>query len=284
MSGTIVLIAYPSHIPLYCGERLSAILCPMTYADAHCHLHDPRLAPHLDAVLLRARDADVAYVHTAATCEADWPSVAALATRSLPDGVELRTSYGLHPWHAADAAPGWADRLRALLLANPRAGVGEAGLDGSLPGGITDAQWSAFRVQWCISVALRRPISLHGRGAWSPLLGFILSQPPHPAGVLLHAYGGPPDALSALAAHNVSISLGGALANPANRRVHRIAAAAVHGHFLLETDAPDMPPPGASFSEPAQLPATAALWAALLDLPVSDFVAQATDAFLRLFP
>lgn len=256
----------------------------MSYADAHSHLHDPRLAPHLDAVLRRTRDADVACIHTLATCETDWPSAAALADRPLPEGLELRLSWGLHPWHAAEAAPGWPARLETLLRANPRAGVGEAGLDGSLPGGLTDAQWAAFRIQWDLSVALRRPLSLHGRGAWPPLLDFLLSQPPHPAGVLLHAYGGSPDALPALAAHNVAISLGGSLLNPRNHRARRIAAAALPGHFLLETDAPDIPPPGAPRSEPAQLPATAAIWAGIRSIPLPVFAAQTTAAFLRLFP
>ena len=256
----------------------------MSFADAHCHLQDPRLAPNLDAVLRRARDAGVVGIHTNATSEADWTATTALASLPLPPGLSLRVSCGVHPWHAASAAPGWPDRLRSVLLANPAAGIGEAGLDGFLPGGLTDAQWTAFRTQWDLSVALRRPLSLHGRGAWTPLLGFLLSQPPHPAGVLLHAYGGPADALPALAAKNVSISLGGAFCNPANRRARRIAAAVLPGHFLLETDAPDMAPPSAPFSEPAQIPSTAALWASLLSLPLPDFATQTTSAFLRLFP
>lgn len=254
------------------------------YADAHCHLQDPRLAPNLDDVLRRARQAGVTPVHANATSETDWAATAALEGIPFPEGPSVRVSFGLHPWNAATAAPGWADRLRSLLLSHPRAGVGEVGLDGALPGGIGEEQWKAFRIQWELSVALRRPISLHGRRAWTPLLDFLLAQPPHPAGVLLHAYGGSPDALPALAAHNVNISLGGALANPANHRARRIAAAAVPDHFLLETDAPDMPPPAVPFSEPAQIPSTAAIWAGLLAMPLADFAAMTTSAFLCLFP
>lgn len=261
-----------------------ATLPSMMYADAHCHLQDPRLAPYLDDVFWRARQAGVMYVHANATCEADWAATTALEGIPFPGGPFVRVSFGLHPWNAADAAPGWADRLRSLLLAHPRAGIGEAGLDGALPGGIGKEQWEAFRIQWELSIALRRPISLHGRRAWPPLLDFLLAQPPHPAGVLLHAYGGSPDALPVLVAHNICISLGGALANPANRRARRIAAAAIPGHFLLETDAPDMPPPSASFSEPAQIPSTAAIWAELLAMPLAEFAALTTASFLLLFP
>lgn len=256
----------------------------MTYADAHCHLQDPRLTPHLPVVLRLAREAGVTHVHTNATCEANWTATDALESPSSPTTPTIHVSFGIHPWYAAETTPGWPGRLKTLLLAHPRAGVGEAGLDGSLPGGLTDTQWTAFRTQWDISVSLRRPISLHGRGAWPPLLDFLLSQPPHPAGVLLHAYGGSPDALPALAAKNISISIGASLMNPSNRRARRIAAAAVPGHFLLETDSPDMPPPDTPHSEPSQIPATAALWSSLLSLPLSDFATQTTATFLRLFP
>lgn len=266
------------------GSLVQLPASAMSYADAHCHLQDSRIAPQLDAVLRRACEADVAYIHVNATSEADWTSTAALEGTPCSDGPVIRVSFGLHPWNAADAAPGWADRLRTFLLAHPRAGIGESGLDGSMPGGVSDAQWEAFRMQWEMSVALRRPISIHGRGAWSPLLEFILSQPIHPVGVLLHAYGGSPDALPVLAGHNVGISLGGTLANPANRRARRIACAAIPGHFLLETDSPDMAPPMAHFSEPAQLPATATIWADLLSMPLSTFAARTTATFLRLFP
>ncbi len=220
----------------------SPMTAPGAYADAHCHLQDPRLAPHLGAVLRLAQEAGVACIHTNATSEADWAATAALEGTPFPGGPSIRTSFGIHPWHAAGAAPGWTGRLETLLLAHPRAGVGETGLDGSIPGGIGDAQWSAFRAQWDLSVALRRPISLHGRGAWTPLLGFLLSQPPHPAGVLLHAYGGPADALPALAAKNIFISLGGSITRPGNLRVRRILATVPPDRFLLETDAPDIPP------------------------------------------
>lgn len=261
-----------------------ATLPTMVYADAHCHLQDPRLAPHAGDILRRSLEAGVACIHTNATSEADWPATAALEAPPHSSAPAIRVSFGLHPWYAAEAAPGWAGRLRSLLHAHPHAGIGEAGLDGSIPDGLTDVQWTTFRTQWDLSLALRRPITLHGRGAWPPLLDFLLAQPPHPVGVLLHAYGGSPDVLPALAAKNISISLGGALLNPANRRVRRIASAAIPGHFLLETDAPDMPPPGAARSEPAQLPATAALWASLLSLPLPTFADQTTSTFLRLFP
>jgi TatD DNase family protein len=262
----------------------------MTYADAHCHLQDPRLAPHLPEILRLARESGVFHVHTNAAREADWPATAALEAPQRPDAPAIRVSFGIHPWHAGDAAPGWPDRLRALLLAHPRAGVGESGLDGSLPGSIAPAQWTAFRAQWDLSVNLRRPISLHGRGAWTPLLGFILSQPPHPAGVLLHAYGGPTDVLPALAEKNAYISLGGSITRPGNQRARRILAAVPPGRFLLETDAPDIPPtlplgtPPAFFdaarrplSHPAQIPYLSSF------LP-PHLLPSLLPTFLSLFP
>ena len=262
----------------------------MPFADAHCHLQDPRLAPHLPAVLRLARRAGVAFVHSNATRESDWPATAALEGTPFPDAPSVRVSFGVHPWFAADAAPGWTERLRDLLLAHPRAGVGETGLDGALPGGVSPAQWSAFRAQWDLSAELRRPVTLHGRGAWTPLIGFLLASPPHPAGVLLHAYGGPAEALPALAAKNVFVSLGGSITRPGNRRARSVLAAVPPDRFLLETDAPDIPPtlPAGSvpaflgpdrrpLSHPAQLPLLARFLPPALPPPP-------LPTFLRLFP
>lgn len=86
------------------------------------------------------------------------------------------------------------------------------------------------------------PASLHCRDAWEPMLKILFAAPPHPAGLLIHAYSGPPDALPALAEKNVHVSFGGTLTRPKNVRARENAARVPAGRFLLESDAPDLPP------------------------------------------
>lgn len=266
----------------------------MAFADAHCHLQDPRLFYKVAEILRRARAADVTLLHVNATEEADWPRVAALA--ELHPGL-IHSSFGIHPLRVEGCIRRWWLRLREQLADHP-GGVGEIGLDGRRPGGLDAAQWTLFRAQWDLSCEMRRPVSIHGAGAWMPLLEHVLAAPPHPVGALLHSYSGPVDALEEMARHNLFISLGGALTRPKNQRARRIAKAVQPGHFLLESDAPDQPPDcdagpfpflplsddtGQLLSEPAQIPRTAAVWAGLRGISIEDLASQTQAATHRLF-
>ena len=237
-------------------------------ADAHSHLQSPRLRPLLPSLLQRAADAGLSSIHVDATSAADWSDV--LALRSLPSPVPLTLALGIHPLWTDRASPADLPLLRYSLRDDPSLGVGEIGLDLSPSAPPLDRQLLFYRPQLDLSFELARPVVIHGRGAWSRLLPDLLARPPHPAGILLHSYSGPLHLLPTLHARGIRISLGGALANPRNQRAPRIAAAALPGQLLLETDAPDQPPPSAPFSEPAHIPLYRQILAKILSSPPSS--------------
>ena len=74
---------------------------------------------------------------------------------------------GIHPWYAHLAAPGWQDRLRTALQAEPNISiVGECGLDRvakTKETGATewDTQLQVFYEQMQVAAELQRPVSLH---------------------------------------------------------------------------------------------------------------------------
>lgn len=263
----------------------------LIWADAHSHLQDPRLTPHLPAVLDRARAAGVALLHVDATREADWPAVRALA--DAHPGLVI-CSFGLHPWFIRDRSSRWLRNLRDLLASRP-AGIGEIGLDARMDDGLDADRETVFRAQLDLSGELALPASLHCRDAWEPMLKILFALPPHPAGLLLHAYSGPPDALPALAAQNVHISFGGTLTRPKNARARDNAARVPPGHFLLESDAPDLPPDlpanapslfgadGKRLSEPAHLPVAGQFLAQARNTSPGEIAAQTTATARRLF-
>ena len=264
----------------------------LVWADAHSHLQDPRLAAHLPQVFARARAAGVGWLHVDATCEADWPAVRALA--DAHPGLVV-CSFGIHPWFIRGRSARWLRDLRELLASRP-AGIGEIGLDGRLGDGLDADRETVFRAQFDLSYELVLPASLHCRDAWDPMLKILLAAPPHPAGLLIHAYSGPADALPALAAKNVHISFGGTLTRPKNARARENAARVPAGHFLLESDAPDLPPTlpegtaphligedGKLLSEPAYVPLVGQLLAQARGTTSGDVAAQTTAAFRRLF-
>ena len=261
------------------------------WADAHSHLQDPRLAPHLPQVFARARAAGVGLLHVDATCEADWPAVRALAD-AHPGAI---CSFGIHPWFIQGRSARWLQDLREILAARP-SGIGEIGLDARMGDGLDADREAVFRAQLDLSYELALPASLHCRDAWEPMLKILLAAPPHPAGLLIHAYSGPADALAALAEKNVHISFGGTLTRPKNFRARENAARVPAGRFLLESDAPDLPPAlpagadmhligddGKLLSEPAYVPYVGQLLAQARGTTPGEIAAQTTAAFRRLF-
>ena len=264
----------------------------LVWADAHSHLQDPRLAPHLPQVFARARAAGAGLIHVDATGEADWPAVAALAD-AHPGFVVA--SFGVHPWFIRNRSARWLHHLRDVLASRP-AGIGEIGLDARMEDGLDADREAVFRAQLDLSCELALPASLHCRDAWEPMLKILMALPPHPAGLLIHAYSGPPDALSSLAEKNVHVSFGGTLTRPKNVRARENAARAPAGRFLLESDAPDLPPTlpdgaekhlvaedGKLLSEPAYVPVVGQLLAQARGTTPGEIAAQTTAAFRRLF-
>lgn len=263
-----------------------------TWVDAHNHLQDPRLAPHLPEVLARARAAAVELLHVVATCEADWPAVAALA--DAHPGLVI-CSFGLHPWFIKDRSARWLENLRNLLSSRP-AGIGEIGLDARVGDNLDADREAVFRAQLDLSCELALPASLHCRDAWDKMLEILLARPPHPAGLLIHAYSGPADALAPLADKNVYFSFGGTLTRPKNTRGRENAARVPAGRFLLESDAPDLPPTlpdgltahligadGKILSEPAYIPHAGEILAQARGTAPGEIAAQTTATARRLF-
>ena len=264
----------------------------LVWIDAHGHLQDPRLAPHLPQVFARAAAAGVGWIHVAATGEADWPAVAALAD-AHPDAVIV--SFGVHPWFIRGRSARWLQTLREILASRP-AGIGEIGLDARMGDDLDADREAVFRAQLELSYELALPAILHCRDAWEPMLKILLAAPPHPAGLLIHAYSGPADALPALAEKNVHVSFGGTLTRPKNARARENAARVPAGRFLLESDAPDLPPTlpagvapyligadGKLLSEPAYVPLVGRLLADLRGASPGEIAAQTTATARRLF-
>lgn len=264
----------------------------LQWVDAHCHLQDPRLAVQLPGVLARARSAGVVLLHVAATSEADWPTVNALA--DAHPGLIL-CSFGLHPWFIKDRSGHWLQHLQDRLMSRP-AGIGEIGLDGRMCDGLDADREAVFLAQLDLSFELALPASIHCRDAWGRMLEILLSRPPHPAGLLIHAYSGPPDALPALAEKNIFISFGGTLTRPNARKAIENAKNVPKNRFLLESDAPDLPPTlpegqnahlqdknGKILSEPAHVPVVGQILADIRGTTLPPIADQTTATARRLF-
>jgi len=269
--------------------------------DAHNHLQFAELAPHLDAI---ARDLDAIGLAGAVVNgthpDEDWDAVATLAKR-YPWVVP---SYGVHPWDVGMRPTDWQDKFVHRLAADPRAAVGEIGIDRWIlePARDADPQFNDIRrasldeqlevCAWQLNraAAANRAVTIHCLRAWGPLQELLRDTALPPRGFLLHAYGGSPELVPAFAEQGAYFSYSTAHIDPAKTRQRAAFRAVPLDRLLVETDAPAMRPPQPEYTlpdpnlnHPANLAAAYADLAALRSLPVAELTTQVAANFQRLF-
>lgn len=276
--------------------------------DAHNHLQDETLAPHLALIAAAwpALSGGGAMVVNG-THPSDWPRVAALAAAH----PFVFPAYGVHPWDAGAPRPAdWLADLRARLLADPRASVGEIGLDrwildSARPddprlAGVRRApmeeQRAAFLPQLALAAELDRPVTIHCLQAFGELLPLLRNSPRPARGFLLHAYGGPAELVPELAALGAWFSFNPAFLDPRKTRQRDTFKIIPPERLLAETDSPAMLPPqawrthklppaadGSPVNHPGNIEAAYAGLAALRGVEPAALAARIADNFTRFF-
>jgi len=209
----------------------------MQLFDAHCHLQDERLLPHLDTVMERAEQAGVTGLMCCGSCEEDWTRLPGIARR-FP---KVRLSFGLHPWYSGGRSARWLDRLQEHLSATPSA-VGEIGLDHALDKATFPDQESVFLAQIHLANQLRRPVTFHCRRAWGRLMELLDAQGWPAFGFVFHSYSGSVELVEPLVRRGAFFSFSGAITYEQNRRGRDAVTAVPLDCLLIETDAPDLIP------------------------------------------
>lgn len=247
--------------------------------DAHNHLQQ-LLDP--SAALARCELAGVRRMVVNGTCEEDWPEVSALAAAS----PVVIPAYGVHPWQVPERSLSWLQTLRERLEENPRAMVGECGLDRwKKPFDLPD-QLQCLREQISLAIELKRPITIHCLQAWGPLLELLQSLPSPPR-FLLHAYSGSREMVTPLARLGAYFSFNGYFLHERKAAVRETFLAIPTERLLLETDAPAMLPPShylakelpESQNDVANLPLFLPPLASLLQISQPDLSSQLESNF-----
>jgi TatD DNase family protein len=275
--------------------------------DAHNHLQVEWLAPHLDRIARSATDAGIADMVVNGTHPDDWPRVAELAAR-FPF---VRPAYGIHPWDAGLPRPDdWLAQLEARLLTDPRASIGEIGidrwiLDSARPddprlAGVRraslDEQTAVFIPQLALAAKLNRAATIHCLQAWGALDKLLHANPVPARGFLLHAYGGPSELVPSFAALGAYFSFNGYFLDPRKTKQQDVFKLIPSDRLLVETDAPAMPlpqnwrthklppaPDGSAVNHPGNLDAAYAALASLRGVSLTELTSQITANFTRLF-
>lgn len=256
------------------------------WIDSHNHLHDPRLGDP-EPVIAAMREAGVKRCVVNATSEADWAAVAALASKH-PDFV--MPAFGIHPWRAHTATPGWETRLTRLLERFPRASIGECGLDGWVKVPAMEIQMPVFLGQLRLARQMDRPVTIHCLKAWQPLFD-AFQQEVSPSRFLMHSFGGSIEIARRLLPMGAFFSFSGYFLHQRKSAVIEVFRQLPSDRILVETDAPDMLPPpdfvahplSGEWNHPANLPRIAEGLAAALGCPAEKLAELTSGNAVRCF-
>lgn len=263
----------------------------MTLVDAHCHLDFEAFDADRDEVLDRAAAVGVAAIVIPGVHPAQWARAAAVVRRGHPR-VRLALAVGLHPEHLAhddegdpDARDGTrtpfdSESLVAQLVhaaqEHGAVAIGECGLDRRV-----EAQTSLERQRAVLEAHLEAakrtglPLVLHVVRRDGALLDAL--RPHAPLRGMVHAFTGGPELAREYLALGLHLSFGGGLTRPNARRARDAAAVVPAERVLIETDAPDQTPHGAS--SPRNEPSFLSLVRDVLARPEIDVARNAASLF-----
>jgi TatD DNase family protein len=250
--------------------------------DSHCHLDFPDFADELDAVVARARAADVGRMVTISTRVARHAGLIAIAER-FPD---VFCSVGTHPHYAHEELDVTAADLVARVRHPKVVAIGEAGLDYHYDFSPRDAQERGFRTHIAAARETGLPLVIHAREADDDVARILEEETgrgPFPA--VLHCFTGGRDLAMRAVALGLSISFTGIITFKNSADLRAIAAELPADRILVETDAPYLAPGKlrGKRNEPSYVVETAKVLAETRGVAFDEIARQTTENFFRLF-
>lgn len=242
--------------------------------DSHCHIDLPAFDPDRDAVIQRCHDLGVKQIVIPGVYREQWPK-----ELQLPEHYSgLYPALGLHPCYLKHHQPQHLQDLEAHLSRGEAIAVGEIGLDFFIDDPDEDAQMEYFNEQLALAKQYDLPVLLHVRKAHDQVLK-RLRQLKLPRAGFVHAFSGSEQQGYQYLDLGFKLGFGGAVTYDRAKKLRRIIKGLPEEGFVLETDAPDIPP---AFQEgprntPEYLPRILEVIAELRQQPVADLAQRTTQ-------
>jgi TatD DNase family protein len=208
--------------------------------DTHAHLDDERLRDDVPAVLSRADGAGVAQVIAIATT--------ALSSRACLDLAShypaVFASAGIHPNHAAEAAPTDWDAVLSLVSCERVVALGETGLDRHWDFTPFATQEDYFARHLALMRATGKPVVIHCREADLDVLRMLREEYDRngPLYGVMHSFTGDKVLAEQCLAMGLVLSFAGMLTYKSAADLRTVAATVPLDRVMVETDCPYLAP------------------------------------------
>lgn len=261
--------------------------------DTHCHLDAQQFIVDLPEVMQRAIDANVQHIVIPAVAPHNFKAVRDVAHR-YPGGAY---ALGIHPISIPESSNDDLITLDAAIqqaMHDPRfVGVGEIGLDFFIPELKTPAmqrkQEAFYDAQLKLAHRYQLPVILHVRRSQDRILKYLRNYPTLCG--IAHAFNGSFQQANAFIDLGFVLGAGGAMTFSRARQIRRLASQLGLENWVLETDAPDIPPAwlaaeagSAPRNEPAEVTRIADVLAQLQGVARAEILHTTSQNVKRVLP
>lgn len=235
----------------------------MKFTDSHCHLDFPEFDQSIDVLLNQCHSQDIHRIVIPGVNPEHWDRVIAL-THKHRNHVKLSCALGIHPWllilHDKAAAKNTdltfqAQQLDQALKNNKNnvIAIGECGIDVFKAKKNTDnslafdenikLQQAFFEMQLNIAKQYNLPVIVHHCQSHALILP-LLKQYQLEKGGVIHAFSGSYQQAKEYIDLGFKLGLGGTITYSRAKKTINAIKRLPLSSFLIETDAPAMPPMG----------------------------------------
>ena len=249
--------------------------------DSHAHIQIDRFDADREAVLERARNADVHAILTIGIDLATSRSAIALAEKY----EQVYATVGMHP-HDAKALDEQTLHIFHQLADHPKVlALGEMGLDYYRNLSPPAIQKTAFERQLDLAATLNLPIVIHNREAYHDILPILQARRGSVHGVM-HCFSGDVEMMRKSLDIGFYIGVGGPVTYRKSEVLQEVVREIPAECLLVETDCPWLAPQfrRGKRNEPAYVRATAEKIAELRGVSLAEIGEITTRNFETLFP
>ncbi len=250
--------------------------------DSHCHLNYKGLKDDTDAVVARARAANVGCMLAINTKLSEYSEITDLVERY----DDVFGTVGIHP-HEAEREPDVAVEALVTRAEHPKiVGIGETGLDYYYDNAPRHMQQVNFRAHIKAARITGLPVIIHTRDADDDCAAILSEEMEEGAfTAVVHCFTAGPALAKVALELGLYISISGIVTFKTAKDLQAIAKDLPSDRILVETDAPFLAPVPhrGKTCEPAFVADTARFLAGLRGQDFAEFTALTTENFFRLF-